>query len=375
MSESTSAPAAPAAPAIPAAAQPATPAPASNDANVVSAPPPASQSPISVSEAGRMLAAKRRQDAAQGQQPATRPPAAQGQTAPPAAPTAPAEAKPAADSPKDSYDTIAKALGLDQGVQPADGAAPAAEPGVAGIEIDGQRLTVQQIKTALGQAQDYTRKTQELAAQRQQLQAQAEALAQVLPHIQPELQKLGQQLQGVTPPDPALVDTDPQGYLRQFAAYQQAAAEQQRLGQLSQLQQEAYQRAMTQQVEAGNKVLAEKYEFWRDDAARAAVQRDIASWALSKGGYNRQELQGLSDPRHVENMMKAMMFDRWVEGAKTAAPRQPQTARIRGAAPPPAPAAAVADAEAAFNAAPNARNAAVLLSAQRRAAANGSGRY
>ena len=320
-----------------------------------------------------MLAAKRRQDAAQGQQPAGRPAQAQGQTAPPAAPTAPAEAK-AADGPKDSYDTIAKALGLDQGAQPAaDGAAPAAEPGVAGIEIDGQRLTVQQIKTALGQAADYTRKTQELAAQRQQLQAQAEALAQVLPHIQPELQKLGQQLQGVTPPDPALIDTDPQGYLRQFAAYQQAAAEQQRLGQLSQLQQEAYQRAMAQQVEAGNKVLAEKYEFWRDDAARAAVQRDIASWALSRGGYNRQELQGLSDPRHVENMMKAMMFDRMVEGAKTSAPQGRVGAPVRGAAPPPAPAAAVADAEAAFAAAPNARNAAVLLNAQRRAAANGSG--
>jgi hypothetical protein len=191
------------------------------------------------------------------------------------------------------------------------------------------------------------------------------------------LAKLGQQLQGAAPPDPRMIDTDPQGYLRQFAAYQAATAEQQRLGTLTQLQQQAYERSMSQQVEAGNKMLSEKYEFWRDDASRSAVQRDIARWAEAKGGYTRQELQGLSDPRHVESMMKAMMWDRMVEGAKTRAPQPVQTAQVRGVRPPPAPAAAVQAMEQAFEAAPNARNAAALLSARRSAAAgsNGSGRY
>ena len=244
-------------------------------------------------------------------------------------------------------------------------------------KIDGHRVTAAQIRAAMGQAADYTRKTQELAQQRQQLQQQAEALATVLPHIQPELAKLGQQLQGAAPPDPHLIDTDPQGYLRQFAAYQAATAEQQRLGTLTQLQQQAYERSMSQQVEAGNKMLSEKYEFWRDDAQRATVQRDIARWAEAKGGYTRQELQGLSDPRHVESMMKAMMWDRMVEGAKTRAPQPVQTAQVRGVRPPPAPAAQVQAMEQAFEAAPNARNAAALLSARRSAAAgsNGSGRY
>jgi hypothetical protein len=372
---------APAAPAAPAAAQPATPAPATNQ-NVVNAPAPASQESISLSDAGRLLA-RRRQEAAreaQGQPTARLNPVQQG---PGEARATPAPAQPAAQpteakaAPTDSYDTIAKALGLQEGAQPAapDGTAPAADASESGIyEIDGHRVTAAQIRTAMGMAADYTRKTQELAAQRQQLQQQAEALATVLPHIQPELAKLGERLQGATPPDPSLIESDPQGYLRQFAAYQQATAEQQRLGSLTQLQQQAFERAMTQQVEAGNKMLSEKYEFWRDDAQRTTVQRDIARWAESKGGYTRQELQGLSDPRHVESMMKAMMFDRLVEGAKTRAPQPVQTAQARGVRPPPAAAAQVQQAEQAFEARPNARNAAALLSA-RRSNANGSTRY
>ena len=380
MSESSgSAPAAPAP--APAAAQPATPAPATNT-NVVNAPAPASQESISLSDAGRLLARRRQEAAREAQgQPTARLNPSPAPAGPPGQLTAPVESKPAAPAaPTDSYDTIAKALGLQDGAQPAapvDGA-PAAETPTDGVyTIDGHRVTAAQIRTAMGQAADYTRKTQELAQQRQQLQQQAEALATVLPHIQPELAKLGQQLQGAAPPDPRMIDTDPQGYLRQFAAYQAATAEQQRLGTLTQLQQQAYERSMSQQVEAGNKMLSEKYEFWRDDASRSAVQRDIAKWAESKGGYTRQELQGLSDPRHVESMMKAMMFDRMVEGAKTTAPKPVQTAQVRGVRPPPAAAAQVQQAEQAFEAAPNTRNAAALLSARRSAAAgsNGSGRY
>ena len=378
MSESSSSPSAPAAPATPAAAQPAAPAPSSS-VNLVNAPAPASQESISLSDAGRLLA-RRRQEAAreaQGQgQPTARLNPSPAPAGPPGQLTAPVESKPAAPAtPTDSYDTIAKALGLDQGAAPAPAEGAPTEGATDGVyTIDGHRVTAAQIRTAMGQAADYTRKTQELAQQRAQLQQQAEALATVLPHIQPELAKLGERLQGATPPDPGLIESDPQGYLRQFAAYQAATAEQQRLGSLTQLQQQAYERAMSQQVEAGNKMLSEKYEFWRDDAMRSTVQRDIAKWAESKGGYTRQELQGLSDPRHVESMMKAMMWDRMLEGTKTRAPQPVQTAQVRGVRPPPAAAAQVQAMEQAFEARPNARNAAALLSA-RRSNANGSTRY
>jgi hypothetical protein len=345
---------------------------------VVNAPAPASQESISLSDAGRLLARRRQEAAREAQvQPAARLNPSPAPAGPPGQLTAPVESKPAAPAaPTDSYDTIAKALGLQEGVQPAPAeGSPTEGESDSVYTIDGHRVTAAQIRTAMGQAADYTRKTQELAVQRQQLQQQAEALATVLPHIQPELAKLGERLQGATPPDPSLIESDPQGYLRQFAAYQAATAEQQRLGTLTQLQQQAYERSMSQQVEAGNKMLSEKYEFWRDDAMRTTVQRDIAKWAESKGGYTRQELQGLSDPRHVESMMKAMMWDRMLEGAKTTAPKPVQTAQVRGVRPPPAAAAQVQQAEQAFEARPNARNAAALLSARRSNASSSNGRY
>ena len=369
MSDSTSAPAAPAA--IPAAAQPATPAPPSNT-NTVNAPAPASQPAISLSDAGRMLAKARADGAREPQQPQpARPAVPATPAATPAAPAAaPAEAKPAS-----SYDAIARALGGEAPPAAADASAPAEAAPMGGLEIDGQRYSQQQLRQAVLQSQDYTRKTQELAAQRQQLQQQAEALATVLPHIQPELQKLGQQLQGTPPPDHTLIDSNPQEYLRQFHAYQQAAAEQQRLGSLSTLQQQALERHISQQVEAGNKVLAEKYEFWRDDTMRAQVQRDIANWAQSEGGFTKQELQSLTDPRHVQVMMRAMMYDRMVKGSTTTAPPQIQTARARGTAPPPPQAATVQAAETSFDTTPNIRTGTALLSARRSSPFNGYGRH
>ena len=88
--------------------------------------------------------------------------------------------------------------------------------------------------SAMGQAADYTRKTQEIAQQRQQLQQQAEALATVLPaHPAGTRQASASSCRGAALPDPRMIDTDPQGYLRQFAAYQAATAEQQRLGTLT----------------------------------------------------------------------------------------------------------------------------------------------
>ena len=339
MSESgTSAPAAPAAPA---AAQPATPAPATNQ-NVVNAPAPASQESISLSDAGRLLARRRQETAREAQgQPTARLNPSPAPAGPPGQLTAPVESKPAAPAaPTDSYDTIAKALGLEQGAAPAvaegpDAAALAPRDGV--YEIDGHRVTAAQIRTAMGQAADYTRKTQELAQQRQQLQQQAEALATVLPHIQPELAKLGQQLQGAAPPDPRMIDTDPQGYLRQFAAYQAATAETTTPRHPRPAAAAGFwQHSINQQVEGVAQPGALRQEirqFWRDDASRGAVQYDIARWAESKGGYTGRNSGDLSDPRHVEVDDEGDDVRLAWKALGTTAPKPVQTAQVCGITP------------------------------------------
>ena len=244
---------------------------------------------------------------------------------------------------------------------------------LSALEIDGKHYSQTELREAVLKSTDYTRKTQELAQQRQQLEAQQRALAEVLPHIQPELMRLQEMVQNPPqPPDPRLIETNQQQYLRDRAAYEHALAEQQRLFSLNSLQGQAQQRALEQQVAAANEQLVKELPFWADPQQRLEAQQQIVEWATSKGGFSRDELRGLSSPHHLKTMMKAAMFDRWVEGAKTSAPpSSPPPAR--GVAPPPAPTERVSQAMEAFQAKPDVRAGAALIAA-RRAAMNGSAR-
>jgi hypothetical protein len=359
MSESTSAPAAP----------------ASTDSGPAIGPAPASQPAISVSEAARLLSSQRRKEGdAPAAAPTDRRPSPNEMTAK-AADAAPAsdQAKPGEtrQNPTKAADTGLSAMERALGV-PGGTPAPESTTADAGIiEIEGQRLrTLDEVREfARRKSADYTTKTQEIAQQRQALQAQQEALATVLPYIQPELARLAQLVQGTNKPDPQLLETDPSRYLRERAAWEQALDEQNRLGGLTQLQQQAQQRAMEQQVNTANEQLAKEFPtFWADPVERGKAQQEIVAWATTKGGFSRDELRGLTNPNHLKTMMKAMQYDKWVDGAKTTAPAQLR-APVRGAPPPPAPTERVSVAEQTFDTRPNIRNAAQLLAARR---ANGS---
>ena len=361
----------------------ATGAPAPSAPAESSSPAPNSQQPISISDAARLLNSQRRQAAGEpaaapvdpGRKPAPSEvarEAAQGATQ-----VAESRANPAPAKPATGLSAMEKALGLPDGLAPPPessppGAQPAADP-TAGFEIEGRRYTQAELREHVLKSTDYTKKTQELSQQRQALQAQQEALATVLPYIQPELARLAQTVQNAPQrPDAALLETNPQQYLRDRAAWEGAMEEQNRLAGLTQLQQQAAARAMEQQVAAANETLAQKYPFWSDPGERLKAQQQIVEWATTKGGFSQNELRGLSSPHHLETMMKASMFDRWVESAKTNAPAA-LAAPVRGVAPPPALSERVAQAQDRFDAKPDWRTGAALLAA-RRAGSNGSAR-
>jgi hypothetical protein len=366
MSESTTT----TAPAAPAAA----PAP-SSDSGPAIGPAPASQPALSVSEAGRLLSQQRRQAAgkdAASPEAAERKPSPQDMVSGAAQKAAEAAAPaPAPATPAQPLTALDRALGVPGG-EPGEAAPPSTDTG-QGIEIEGQRYSTAQLREAVLKASDYTVKTQELAQQRQAIAAQQEAFATVLPFLQPELQRLAQVVGNAPPmPDVALAQTDPTRYVQERAAYDAAMAEQQRLGHITALQQQAQTRAMEQAVAQGNEALAKEFPFWNDPTERSAAQQQIVTYALSeKAGFSRDELRGLTDPRQLKMLMKAMAYDKWVQGAKTTAPAQRLAAPVRGAPPPPAPTERIAVSEQAFDARPNIRNAAALLAARR---ANGTSR-
>lgn len=348
-------------------------------ADAPSAPAPASQPGISVSDAARLLGQQRRTApaAAPAAQPAAPAPAAPDRKPSPNEMAAAAASPPPAPAPAaPAQSALERALGVPgESPPPAantnqPGQIPANDTGLA-IEIEGRRLnTIDDVREfARLKSADYTQKMQQLGTQRQQLDAQAQALQMVLPYIQPELQRLAESVnQQAQMPDPALAESDPAAYVRQRALYDQAIAEQQRLGGLTQLQQQAQARAMEQAVANANETLAKEYPFWADPAERATAQAQIVQWATTQGGFDRNELRNLASAHHLKTMMKAMAYDRMTAGAKTTAPTSLTTAPTRGVPPPPAPAAAVQQAQQAFEERATIRSGAALLAARRAAA-------
>lgn len=336
------------------------------DAPAPISPAPATQERLTISDAARMLRGARQapQQATVPSQQATE------HDGTVTAPAAPAEAKKGPDG----VEAMTRALGLKpEPAETSDDADATAPDATAGLDLDGKRWSHDQLREQIRLATDYTRKTQEVAQQRQEIEQQRAALAQFMPLIQPELERMQQQVAQVAYPDPALRHTDPAAYWDQVARFQDAQVNQARLIQMQQMQMQARDAALAQQVEEGNRTLAQKYSFWADPAQRQQVQNWVTEWALNQGGYTRDELRGLSNPKHLETLMKAASFDAHIANTRTSAPQPTVRRAPMGSAPPPRPAEVVQSAQAAFEAKPNWQNGAALLTAQNQARTRGNG--
>jgi len=363
---------------------PAAPTPAPNVSPTPATPQPATPNvtpgTLTVRDAARMLG-KRRHEARQAD--GANPGAADSAAAPAAgkpspnalvasaSPTEAPEAGPPAPAVESKPDALAAALKAPApDGTPAESSAPAAPDRYT---IDGRDYAADDLRKAIAEYGDYTKKTQALAAEQKrvndqaqqlrQLHEQHQAFATVLPLLQPELNRLAQSFQMAPRPDPALAESDPHGYLKQLAAHDASRSELERLQQIMGVQTGAQSRQLAEATERGNQYLSERYPVWRDPAQRAELQRTIVEWAESKGGFTRDELKSVVDPRHIEALMKAAMYDRLSEGAKTRAPVQ--MAPANGSAPAPPPREAIRVAEANFGAKPSWRTGAALLSARR----------
>jgi len=362
---------------------PAAPTPAPNVSPTPATPQPATPNvtpgTLTVRDAARMLG-KRRHEARQanGADPSAADTAATPAAGKPSpnervASASPTEAgneaapAPAVESKPDALAAALKAPDAAALESPQQSGAPAS------YDIEGRQYTTAELREALVSHQAFTKKTQDLAAQQRQVNEQAQqlralheqhqAFATVLPLLQPELNRLAQSFQMAPRPDPALAESDPHGYLKQLAAHDASRAELERLQQIMGVQTGAQSRQLAEATERGNQYLSERYPVWRDPAQRAELQKTIVEWAESKGGFTRDELKTVVDPRHIEALMKAAMYDRLSEGAKTRAPVQ--MAPANGAAPAPPPREAIRVAEANFGAKPSWRTGAALLSARR----------
>lgn len=196
---------------------------------------------------------------------------------------------------------------------------------------DGTVISVADLKKGSLLNADYTRKTQEVAEQRRTVEIQSQALQQHAQQLEQRGAYVSQLLQAFMPqpPDPALLDTDPFGYQKQRAEYEQWTAHHQQLSAMAQqARQEAQQRDATANKEREHRewnAMLEKLPALKDEAKLKAFIRDVENHGISGYGFTKEELgQALAmDHRQVLVLRDAMAW-RKLQAAKATTPSKVQ---------------------------------------------------
>ena len=208
----------------------------------------------------------------------------------------------------------------------------------ATVEVDGEEITVEELKRGNLRQRDYTRKTQELAEARKELEANYEEIqreraqyAQMLPALQERLQQPVEQ----EPDWDTLYDTDPTMAAKaerqwrkqqeeRAAQLQAVEAERQRM---MGLEQQRLEQMQARYFEEQRELLPELIPEWRDNSVASKEAKDIRGFLL-KEGFSEQDVNGLTNATLVKLARKAMLYDQGQTRA-TEAKKKPKTQKTK----------------------------------------------
>lgn len=189
----------------------------------------------------------------------------------------------------------------------------------ATVEVDGEEITVEELKRGHLRQRDYTRKTQELAELRKgfeveqsEIERERAQYAQLLPALRQRIEMAAEQ----EPDWDTLYDTDPQMAARaerqwrkqqeqKQAQLEAVEAEQQRL---AQLQQQRAEQMRVQYVEQQRQVLPEIIPEWRDTKVAQTEAGKIREYLLNEG-FTEDDIAGLTNATLVKVARKAMLYE------------------------------------------------------------------
>lgn len=185
---------------------------------------------------------------------------------------------------------------------------------------------------------DYRIKTSQVAEQARAAQAQFQQAQALQAQYAQALQSYMQQLATVQPqqPDPALIESDPVGYLRQQQAYQawqqQVQRTQSEAMQLQAAQAAQQEQRMAELEREQARLLTEAIPDWEDATKARAGKAEVAQF-LKAAGYTDAEIQGVRDHRAVVMARKAMLYDQLQ--AKQQQQQQQATQKVQNLPPKP----------------------------------------
>lgn len=217
---------------------------------------------------------------------------------------------------------------IDEQSEDSDESEEEEQPQVFTVKVDGKEVevTLNELQNGYSRTQDYTRKTQQVAEARKELEAESAAIraereqyAQLLGALQQQLESAGEQ-----PIDwDRLYAEDPIEWVRQRELVRdkqerQAAiqSEQQRLSQLT-----AQQRAdeMKATLAKESEELIKAVPEWKDPKKAKAEKQMLIEFG-QKIGYSEDELKNVFDHRAVITLRKAALYDQMVSKRKDIKP-------------------------------------------------------
>lgn len=196
------------------------------------------------------------------------------------------------------------------------------------IEIDGKRWTRDELKASLMMQADYTRKTQEIASQRREMDTAIERLTKQDERAKADIGFAMAVLQELNKaPDRSLIDTDPQGWLKAVDAHQTAnqvlqhlrsqydAYNQQQQAQLSEQSARALQNEW--------QVAVQKLPELAAPEGRTKFREDAIRFGKEAWGLEPSEIDGIESAKALLVLKDAIEFRK----LKANAPKAVQTVK------------------------------------------------
>jgi len=200
------------------------------------------------------------------------------------------------------------------------------EPDVYAVKVDGEELEVSLDELVKGYSRqsDYTRKTQELASQREQMtqlqQQWANEISQAQAERQQYIEALGQVVQqsmvgleqyanidweSLREEDPIAFVTKKEEFRDAQERVRQAQAQQ---GVEAEKQKQEFAKIKQMALQEEHKKLIAAVPEWNEPEKRNELAKELSSYALSQG-FKQEELQELIDHRSLIVLMKAQKYD------------------------------------------------------------------
>ncbi|WP_276118292.1 hypothetical protein [Pararhizobium qamdonense] len=176
------------------------------------------------------------------------------------------------------------------------------------VDIDGNQISLTEIRNSYLRQQDYTRKTQEIAEQRKHYQENQRDINQLRTQALENLETLKQQVSiefrmAEVPDFDFLAENDPGEYVRQKAIWEKR---ENAVRQLYETEMHLKQKASEYEAEQHKAALQEssarfyeKYPELKDAAKSNEVFGDITQYLIDTG-FSENEIRGISDHRIID---------------------------------------------------------------------------